>query len=250
MMNASDLASRLRDEIECFVFDSMPSTNDYLSQLKPSPKAQVCVCAQQTHGKGQYGRVWLSQKNRSILLSLRYPFKHNISLNGLSLVAGLAVIDSLKHYNIHGLKLKWPNDVFFKTQKLAGILIENTVTHDNQSTIIGLGLNYQLDRDFKCPTQWVDLATLTTNLPDLIDLQAALIDNLLKYCQRFAQGGFQAFETQWHECDYLFNKTLELNDNDKKITGIAQGVNEQGALIVQTDTGIINVYSGTQIRVI
>lgn len=249
-MNDSDLTRRFNKEIECFVFDSIHSTNDYLSQLSPSIKPQVCVSAQQTQGKGQYGRTWLSQKNRSVLLSVRYPFGLNVALNGLSLVAGLAVIEVLENYNIRGLKLKWPNDIYFNAQKLSGILVENTKVNNLQSAVIGLGLNYQLNSDFACATKWIDLSTITTTLPNLIDLQEALIKNLLQYCQIFAQDGFDVFHCKWQKYDYLFNKKLELIDKNKPIIGIAKGINAQGVLIVSTDDSLIEVHSSTQIRLI
>lgn len=253
-MNNADLANRFSDEIECFVFDSLPSTNDYLKQLNPSPKVQICVSAQQTSGRGQYGRTWQSQKNRSILLSVRYPFDLNVALNtalnGLSLMVGLAVINALESYNIHGLKLKWPNDVYFNDQKLAGILIEKTVINNKQSVVIGLGLNYQLDADFECGTKWIDLSQIAATVPDLTDLQESLIKNLLKYCHIFARDGLGAFQPQWREYDYLLNKTVELGDKNQKSIGIAKGINKHGALIVHTNTSVIEVYSSAQIYVI
>jgi len=244
-------ALKLPDGVECFVLESTTSTNDYLTKLPFYKDVKVCIAREQTAGKGQYQRTWLSKKDSSVLLSLRYPFSTKVALNGLSLAVGLSVINVLKDtYHINHLKLKWPNDVYFKDQKLAGILIENSVQNDQQSVVIGLGLNHQLDADFKCDTPWTDLSKICQTLPNLIDLHEKLINNLIMSCQRFEQYGFSDFQAQWQQHDYLLGKQLELNYQDKKTTGIASGVNEQGALIIESDNTTIEAYSSEQIHLI
>jgi len=249
MVDYSDL--RLVESVECFVLDSTPSTNNYLTKLPFSKDIKVCIAREQTAGKGQYQRTWLSKKDSSVLLSLRRPFSVDVALNGLSLAIGLSVINTLEdEYQIGGLKLKWPNDVYFKDQKLAGILIENTVQNNQQSVVIGLGLNHQLDIDFECDTPWTDLSNICSNLPNLVDLHEKLINNLLKSCQRFEQHGFSDFKSQWHQYDYLLGKQLELDYQDNKTIGIASGINEQGALLIKSNNTLIEAYSSEQIHLI
>jgi len=249
MVNYSAL--KLTNNVECFVLESTDSTNDYLTKLAFSKDVKVCIAREQTAGKGQYHRVWLSKKDSSVLLSLRYPFSTKVVLNGLSLAVGLSVIDVLECvYNVNHLKLKWPNDIYFKDQKIAGILIENSVKNDQQSVVIGLGLNHQLGADFECDTPWTDLSNICSTLPNLVDLHEKLINSLLKSCQRFEQHGFSTFKAQWHQHDYLLGKQLELNYQDQKIIGTANGVNEHGALIIKTNNAVIEAYSSEQIRLI
>ena len=249
MVDYSDL--RLIDSVECFVLESTTSTNDYLIKLPFSKGIKACIAREQTAGKGQYQRTWLSKKDSSVLLSLRYPFPIEVALNGLSLAIGLSVINTLEdEYQIEDLKLKWPNDVYFKDQKLAGILIENTVQNNIQSVVIGLGLNHQLDVDFTCDTPWTDLSNICSNPPSLVDVHEKLINNLLKSCQRFEQHGFSDFKPQWHQYDYLFGKQLELDYQDSKTIGIASGINEQGALLIKSNNTLIEAYSSEQIHLI
>ncbi len=241
----------LPDGIECFVLESTTSTNDHLIKLPFSKDVKVCIAREQTAGKGQYQRSWLSKKDSSVLLSLRYPFSIDTNLNGLSLIVGLSVIDVLKNdYGINHLKLKWPNDVFFDNKKLAGILIENSVQNSTQSVVIGLGLNHHLDDDFECETPWVDLFKMTGEAPNLVELQEKIIKNLLNYCQYFEQRGLDNFQSQWAAHDYLLGKRLELNYQDKKTIGIASGINTQGALMIDADGAMIEAYSSEQIRLI
>jgi BirA family biotin operon repressor/biotin-[acetyl-CoA-carboxylase] ligase len=251
VVDYSTLGKRLPNNVECFVLESTPSTNDYLISLPFSNNIQICIAREQTAGKGQYQRQWLSKKDSSVLLSLHRPFPVDIVLNGLSLVIGLSVIDVLvSDYHADHLKLKWPNDVYFKNQKLAGILIENSVRNNTKSVVIGLGLNHHLDADLDCDTPWTDLSKILTKLPQLVDLQEKLINNLLKYCQLFEQQGLDAFQAQWHKHDYLLGRQLELDYQDKKTIGVAKGINDQGALLVESDNTMIEAYSSKQIRLI
>jgi len=250
MADYSNLKTQIDLPVECFVFDSIASTNDHFSTLEFSKKTQICITREQTQGKGQYDRVWLSQKDSNILFSIRRVFNVNVDLNGLSLVVGLAVVSALKTFDIQGLKLKWPNDVFFNAKKLAGILIENTVQGQNQSVIIGLGLNYNLGKNFKCHSPWVDLANITQDLPTMNVVAAKLINQILEYCQLFELHGLSYFMKSWQQVDYLINTKAEIEvDNQKKI-GIIRGINQHGALALEVDGQLVAAYSSKQIRLI
>ncbi len=250
MVDYSNLEDKINSPVEYFVFDSIASTNDYLSALAFSQTTQVCIAREQTQGKGQYDRVWLSQKDANVLLSIRHVFNSNTALNGLSLVIGLAVINALEGFGIADIKLKWPNDVYFERKKLAGILIENSAQGQYQSVVIGLGLNYDLAQTFKCDSPWIDLSSMTKSLPTIEELSAALINSILKYCQLFESQGLAYFMKSWQQADYLINAKVELDANNQKTIGIVRGINQQGALMIETDGQVIAAYSSKQIRLI
>ena len=97
MDHYSSLKRLIGNDLECHYFDSLESTSSFLNSLPSSNIAQLCVTREQTQGKGQHGREWLSQKDGSILLSIRQTFGIDINLNGLSLVVGLAIIKALSN---------------------------------------------------------------------------------------------------------------------------------------------------------
>ncbi len=250
MANYSTLPSLLSDDIECFIFDSIPSTNDYLTNLEFSLATQICITSEQTHGKGQYERKWLSKKDSSVLLSIKQVFSTDTSLNGLSLVVGLAVIDILEEYKAGNLKLKWPNDVFSEHKKLAGILIENSVQNNYQSVVIGLGLNNNLGDSLECKTPWTDLSRLLSRQVDLEELSAKLINNIIKYCNIFEKSGLGYFQNLWDKYDYLANSKLKLQYKGKDVVGVAAGISKQGALLIKVGNEVIESYSSEQISFI
>ncbi|SMN16424.1 Biotin--protein ligase, / Biotin operon repressor [uncultured Candidatus Thioglobus sp.] len=242
MVDYSHLENYLSDEVECFVFDSIPSTNNYLSSLAFSLKTQVCIAAQQTQGKGQHNRAWLSSKGGSILLSIRRVFLVGVNLNGLSLVVGLALIEVLKDYGITDLQLKWPNDVYYQDRKLAGILIENAVRNQTQSVIIGLGIN--IDADINCQTPWTNLHSISKQKPiNKFSLTTGLINKILQLCQIFETNGFAYFAQQWASVDYLQGRRVQYDDKKQIFSGVCCGVNNEGVLLVETQYGAKLVYS-------
>ena len=111
----SSIVELLPEDLECHFFDSIDSTNLFLSKVPFSNKVQLCLTREQTQGKGQYGRVWESQRDGSILFSIRRHFPQECNLNGLSLVVGLAIVKVLeKECLVEGFKIKWPNDIYFE----------------------------------------------------------------------------------------------------------------------------------------
>ncbi|BAF61985.1 biotin--[acetyl-CoA-carboxylase] ligase [Candidatus Vesicomyidisocius calyptogenae] len=241
--NYTNLSSYLSDDIQCFVFDSISSTNDYLAQLAFCMKTQVCVTSEQTCGKGQYNRKWLSQKDASIILSIRRVFLSRILLSGLSLVVGLALVDVLEKYGIFDLKLKWPNDLYFKDKKLAGILIENSLQGDYHSVIIGLGLNVDFNEDFQCETPWIDLKKIILIPIDKLHLSKNLINKILEYLDIFESSGFDKFYNEWSKIDYLLGKQVKHTNKMQLFSGTCLGINHEGVLLVETQCGIKLVYS-------
>jgi BirA family biotin operon repressor/biotin-[acetyl-CoA-carboxylase] ligase len=241
MVDYSDLENYLSDEVECFVFDSIPSTNHYLASLAFSAKTQVCISAQQTQGKGQYSRTW-SSEGESILLSIRRVFSTNVSLSGLSLVVGLALVEVLKKYGAIDLQLKWPNDVYYQNKKLAGILIENSVQNKTQSVVIGVGVN--VDVDIECQTPWTDFHSISTHKTiNQFELTKDLINKILAFCQIFETQGFVYFAQQWASVDYLVGKLIQYDDTVQAFSGLCCGVNDEGVLLVKTENGTKQIYS-------
>jgi BirA family biotin operon repressor/biotin-[acetyl-CoA-carboxylase] ligase len=251
VVDYSSLRGKLPTNAECFVFESIPSTNDYLSALPSSNNIQVCVAREQTNGRGQYQRQWQSKKDSSVLFSVRKNFKTATSLNGLSSVIGLAIIDVLgPDYGVSELKLKWPNDVYFNNQKLAGILIENTVQNKSQSVVIGIGVNNNIKGELDCETPWIDITQILNITPKIETLTAKIINKVIKYCYRFEKHGLDTFKPMWSCCDYLENKKLELSHKGRKVVGVAKGISKQGALLIEINDETIEVFSSEQIKLI
>jgi len=247
----SSLKSLIDNDIEGHYFDSLESTSAFLNSLPSSNITQLCVTREQTKGKGQYGREWLSQKDGSILLSIRQTFSIDINLSGLSLVVALAIIKALeKECKVDGFKIKWPNDIYFREAKLAGILLENNIQEGFQSVIIGVGLNYSLDQKMSCDIPWIDLSKIGSKLPDIQELTASIINNILSMSAHFKLNGLSDLLSQWDQYDILKGAKLKSIEFGRSFEGEVLGISDHGALKVSTKNGIKDLYSSKNIEFI
>ena len=251
MVHYSSLVDLLPKDLECHFFDSIESTNLFLTNRPFSNKVQLCLAREQTQGKGQYGRNWESQRDGSILFSIRRNFPQECNLNGLSLVVGLAIVKVIEQEClVEGFKIKWPNDIYFESKKLAGVLLENQTQLENQSVVIGVGINYFIDQNMIFEIPWTDLSKITKKLPDIELLTAEIINNILVMSEHFSVFGFDDFQLDWKRYDMLQGKKVKCTDLKDSFEGEVLGVSSKGALKIFTKNGVKELYSSRHIEYI
>jgi len=212
---------------------------------------ELCVSREQTQGKGQFGRHWESQKDKSIIFSIRRNFPQDCDLNGLSLIVGLAIVKVLeKECLVKGFKIKWPNDIYFENKKLAGVLLENQMQSGNQSVVIGVGINYSIDQSMMFEIPWTDLAKITKKLPDIKLLTAGIINNILVMSEHFSVSSFDNFRSDWKRYDMLQGKKIKCTYPGDSFNGEVVGVSKEGALKIFTKNGVKELYSSRHIEYI
>ena len=251
MNHFSSLKSLLENNFQCYFFESIDSTNSYLASTKYSTKPQICITREQTKGKGQHGRNWVSQKDGSIIFSMRKSFNEGVNLNGLSLIAGMAIIKSIEEEcQLSGLKIKWPNDIYYGDKKLAGILMENTHYKSNQLVLVGVGINYQLVDTNEIDEPWVDLSRILNTLPNFQQLTAKIINNILFFLEDFQINGLSNLLSEWHHYDMLKGVRIKFRESNIELQGQIDGITHQGALKVLTKDGVKELYSSMHIEYI
>ena len=251
MNHFSSLKSLLENNFQCYFFESIDSTNSYLASTKYSTKPQICITREQTKGKGQHGRNWVSQKDGSIIFSMRKSFNEGMNLNGLSLIAGMAIIKSIEaECQLSGLKIKWPNDIYYGDKKLAGILMENTHYKSNQLVLVGVGINYQLVDTNEIDEPWVDLSRILNTLPNFQQLTAKIITNILFFLEDFQINGLSNLLSEWHHYDMLKGVRIKFRESNIELQGQIDGITHQGALKVLTKDGVKELYSSMHIEYI
>jgi BirA family biotin operon repressor/biotin-[acetyl-CoA-carboxylase] ligase len=251
MSHFSSLKSLLENNFECYFFESIDSTNSFLASTKYSTKPQICITREQTKGKGQHGRNWVSQKDGSIIFSMRKSFHEGMNLNGLSLIAGMAIIKSIEaECQLSGLKIKWPNDIYYGDKKLAGILMENTHYKSKQLVLIGVGINYQLVDTNEIDALWVDLSRILNKLPNFQQLTANVINNILIFLEDFQINGLSSLLSEWDHYDMLKGARIKFRESNIELQGQIDGITNQGALKVVTKDGVKELYSSMHIEYI
>lgn len=230
------------------ILDTTTSTNDHLKKITPKNQVHFCLAEQQTAGRGRLGRNWHSPFGVNIYLSCSWPFQKDLSqLSGLSLVVGLAVIEALKHFTPNeSLKIKWPNDILWNHQKLAGILLEITAESNGFSNaIIGIGININSSKQTQdlIDQPWVSLHEITKNYFDRNELAAQLIKQLLLFISEFSKNGLEPFLDLWKQHDALINQSIQFKQGKEENSGTVMGIDKQGYLLIKKSDGHIESYS-------
>ena len=119
------------------------STNTLLKQLAAEGNPPEFIYAgYQTAGRGQTGNGWESEEGKNLLCSILLPPNKNLYF--LNIAVGVAILRTMKGYGlpVTEVAIKWPNDIYWKDMKLAGILVENAIIGSEvKYSIAGIGLN-------------------------------------------------------------------------------------------------------------
>ncbi|MFA5496106.1 MAG: bifunctional biotin--[acetyl-CoA-carboxylase] ligase/biotin operon repressor BirA [Porticoccaceae bacterium] len=224
------------------ILDEVASTNDWIKALQPGQqwRGAVCLAERQTSGRGRRGRAWVSPFGRNIYLSLGWEFSGGAaSLEGLSLAVGVAVCRALGGKARHPeLQLKWPNDILYQGRKLGGVLVEMQGDPTGSCQIvIGVGLNHGMAGHIQgIDQQWADATAFSTQGRN--ELAGRLISELLLMINDFGANGFRGFREEWSRYDAAVNRVVTLSTVAATTEGVCRGIAENGAVLIETETGL------------
>jgi BirA family biotin operon repressor/biotin-[acetyl-CoA-carboxylase] ligase len=234
------------------LLETVDSTNaEAMRQVEAGAGAGlVCSAEQQSAGRGRRGRAWVSPFARNIYLSVVWQYHQGAAaLEGLSLAVGVAVARALAANALPPVQLKWPNDVVCGGAKLGGILLE--MTGDAAGTcqvIAGVGLNVAMPgaAAVAIDQAWTDIATISGGAgPGRNILLASLLNELLPLLAGFEQRGFGPWRDEWQALDAFAGAPVVLHTGARDLAGIARGVDERGALQLETAGGTLqSIYGG------
>ncbi|MEH6571071.1 MAG: bifunctional biotin--[acetyl-CoA-carboxylase] ligase/biotin operon repressor BirA [Halioglobus sp.] len=234
------------------VREVIDSTNmEALRQIERGARSGlVCTAEQQTAGRGRRGREWVSPFARNLYLSVVWEFSQGAAaLEGLSLAVGVAVAEALKVFGLPPVALKWPNDLLYDGAKLGGVLLEMVGdATDNCQVVVGIGLNVAMPQNVASgiDQSWTDLSRMVGagNAPGRNELLSGLLNELLPLLAGYQQGGFGEWQDAWQSLDAHAGKSVILSTGTEKTAGVARGVDERGALRLETSLGVQSIYGG------
>lgn len=215
------------------VLPIIDSTNQYLlNNIDRLTTGDSCVAEFQSKARGRRGRQWFAPFGSNLYFSMYWRLDQGIAAAmGLSLVVGIVMADTLREISNQDIKVKWPNDLYLDDQKLAGILVELAgKTGDCAHVVIGVGVNLMMTNpDPNIVNQkWANLGKVDRNL-----LVAKVAKNLKTKLRDFEQHGLTPFLNDWQRLDNFVNRPVKLLIGDNVIRGVAKGINEQGALLLE-----------------
>ena len=218
------------------------STNEYLRELylkETLPEGTVIMTDFQTKGKGQAGNYWESEASKNLLFSiLLYP--NQIAPNRqfiISQLVALSMQETLKKY-LDNITVKWPNDIYYQDQKIAGILVENDICGKKMvASIIGIGLNVNQEHFFSDAPNPVSMKQLLQVDTDRKSLFFSFMERLSVNYLYLLDGEEKRIQENYS--DVLFRKDgyFLYEDKNGKFYARIAGIDALGRICLEKQNG-------------
>lgn len=216
------------------------STNIHARQLAENGAAEgeIVIAEQQTRGRGRLGRSWVSPPFVNLYLSVvlrpKLPPAHAAQI---TLMAAVALADTVSCFAPDPPAIKWPNDILLRGKKLAGILTESSITAEKVNyVILGIGVNLNFpqalmpDAISRRATSLMECAGKRVSREAFL---ARLIHDLDRCYGILGERGFDAIAPRWEARFSFRGKRVRVEMGDQGLSGIAKGIDRDGALIVE-----------------
>ena len=201
-----------------------------------APTGTVVTADEQNAGRGRQGRTWSAPRGKALLLSavVRDLTRRDALL---PLAVPVAVAEACDEFAGTRCGIKWPNDIWIDGRKLSGILLEGR-PHDGWA-VIGIGLNVGTLRD-EFPEDLRDGATSLAIESGSDPGVEAVLESVLASLNRRLGDKPQAIAEAWRERDILQGSRVRWANGD----GVAAGLDENGSLLVDTESGRVALDAG------
>lgn len=221
--------------------NAIDSTNSFLKELERKNDQEnytVVVADMQTKGRGQMHTKWVSKPYKNLTFSTLINLKKLKTSHGayLNFAISLAIIDTLRTYDIPDVKIKWPNDILSGNQKICGVLIESTISKDRIiNSIAGIGLNVNqkhYDHELHA-TSMIHFLKKETHLNTLLQ---QTVENIKRYIQYIEGENFTKLKTLYLKNLYKIDIPTAFKDTHQHIfMGIIKDVTDQGCLVLELE---------------
>ncbi len=223
------------------------STNVELSEMivhKPLDEGTVLAAENQTSGRGQAGNSWESEPGKNLLFSvLLYPnfleLQYRFLLSELTANSVKQVLDKFTDY----ITIKWPNDIYYKDEKIAGILIENSLTNNIiTQSIVGMGVNVNQEVFLSDAPNPVSLKQILGRDIDLHFLLTKIVDRILSAYEDLRKGDYDSIKRYYYESLYRKSGLYVFSDKNGQFNAKIDSVADDGVLSLITESGEIRKY--------
>ena len=237
-----------------YFFAEAASTNDVAQSLAEhgAPEGATVVASAQTAGRGRFGRTWFSPPGAGVYASV--VVRNAKAAPFLTLAGGVAVAEGVRAASGLPVEIKWPNDIVVRgaqgaaqRRKLAGILAEASTSAEGlQYVILGFGINL---RSAAYPADLADRATsIETELGRGVDGALVLTETLAAFAasiDKLSSGHADAVLTRWRElAPSARGSRVEWTSAAGTLAGTAEGIADDGALLVRVGARIERIISG------
>lgn len=215
------------------------STNLELKRLQQNeslPEGSLVMTDFQTEGRGQAGKSWFSDKGENLLFSfLLYP--HFVLAKEqfiISRIVSLALKGMLDRF-MDNVTIKWPNDIYWNDKKIAGMLIENSLTGQHiDFTIVGIGLNVNQDKFPSTLPNPVSMKQITRHLHNRDSLLEDFLSEFFLLYRKLQNNNWQSIENEYMQQLYRNDKEYSFEDKNGRFEAKIKNVLPLGHLVLET----------------
>lgn len=242
-------------ELDIQIFAQTPSTNDecFAAAARGADRPMAIMAEAQTQGRGRRGNRWEAKPGQSALVSLLLPGRE-LSVETLSLAAGLAVAESVEELTGGNPELKWPNDVLIDNHKLSGVLIEtrpNVLNPMLTDYVIGVGMNVmQTNKDFpdSLAARATSLNMIGSRKWDVPEVIAVLLGKLYLWCNPLAPG--EEIVPLWLSRCRMLERHIRVSCAGRIIEGTVADIDPMEGLIIRDHQGMNHACLASQTTVL
>lgn len=231
------------EEVTVRVLEEIDSTNSEAKRMFLEGNAGTWLIAakRQSSGRGRLGRSFYSPEGSGVYFSILVPVVGELP-NAVSLTcaAAVAVMRAVRKLTGKQTAIKWVNDLFYAERKVCGILCEAVTVGAVQSLIIGIGINL---KSAEFPKELQSIAgTLGADDLSRAELIAAIYRELSQFLKDPSN---RSWLDDYRACSMVLGHRVCWMSNEDRFEGIAESIDENGALAVRTDLGeLIHLRTG------
>ncbi len=231
--------------VPLFFFESTDSTNTRALQLlREGAEPPFAVLAKsQSSGRGRFDRKWVDESGKSILLTVALPVcgASNADWGAFCPACAACICGDLRAYSGADLMLKWPNDIYIGGKKLSGMIAE-AISKDGKlkSVILGVGLNFMkpLSMDEKLASSVCDIFSNSSKPINICDCCSVMLGAILRAHERICNADLAFLKPEFERFDLLKGLSISVNNFNSIVSGVADGIDASGNLILKTEGGI------------
>ena len=212
------------------IYDEIDSTNDEAKRIEGIKDFHIFITEKQTKGRGRHGKKWSSPNSGNIYMTISTS-QNTSQINPISLISGLICKKAIdKLIRKPSIMLKWPNDILFNDKKIGGILVETEINKENIKTIIGIGINLNINKE---ESWWGDLSRFA-----LESKRNELINLILTEFLNIFDNSYDNWLDDWKKSCMHINKEIEIFDGEHlQKKAIFKDIDVQGNAIIESKEG-------------
>ena len=258
ILRQSDIKPGLKTRVigkAIHLLSEVASTNTLAMEMAASgtPEGTVVISETQTGGKGRLGRKWISPKGNlylSVVLRPNVPM-HKAPL--ITLMGAVAVASTIRTTCGLAAGIKWPNDILISGKKVGGLLTEMSAEQDRiRHIVLGIGVDVNMEMG-ELSLEVRSLATTLSAEAGTKINRTALLQQLLRdlesWYQKFLKNDADILE-EWKQLNLTIGSRVTVSGAGESLEGLAQGVDNEGRLIVRLDDGTIRTVAAGDVTIV